>query len=71
VAVVEQRVGVALGDEEVELVALDAGAAIIGVLAVAGGLGGSLAFDAPAGPAVAATAFVLFLLSLGSGRARL
>jgi zinc transport system permease protein len=47
------------------------GAAIIGVLAVAGGLGGSLAFDAPAGPAVAATAFVLFLLSLGSGRARL
>jgi len=46
------------------------GAAIIGVLAVAGGLGGSLAFDAPAGPAVAAAAFVLFLLSLASGRAR-
>lgn len=41
-----------------------AGAALIGAVAVAGGLGGSLYFDAPAGPAVAASAFVLFLLAL-------
>jgi zinc transport system permease protein len=45
-----------------------AGAAIVGAASVAGGLGGSLAFDAPAGPAVAVCAFVLFVLSLALPR---
>ena len=40
------------------------GAAIIGAISVAGGLGGSLAFDAPAGPAVTVCAAALFLVSL-------
>jgi zinc transport system permease protein len=40
------------------------GAAAIGAVSVVGGLGGSLAFDAPAGPAVAACAFLLFVLSM-------
>ena len=38
-------------------------AAIIGGVAVAGGLGGSLAFDTPAGPSIVVCALILFGLS--------
>jgi zinc transport system permease protein len=39
-------------------------AAVFGCLSVAGGLAASARWDAPAGPAIAATATVLFFLSL-------
>ena len=42
-------------------------AAIMGCLAVAGGLAASAAWDAPAGPAIVAAATVLFFLSLIGG----
>ncbi len=38
-------------------------AAIIGCLAVAGGLAGSMAFDTPSGPSIVVAAFVLFVFS--------
>ena len=38
-------------------------AAVIGCLAVAGGLGGSMAFDTPSGPSIVVAAFALFLAS--------
>ena len=38
-------------------------AAIIGCLAVAGGLAGSMAFDTPSGPSIVVAAFALFLVS--------
>ncbi len=38
-------------------------AAMIGVVAVAGGFGASLEWDMPTGPAIVATAFILFCLS--------
>jgi zinc transport system permease protein len=42
-------------------------AVVAGTLAVAGGLGGSLAFDTPSGPSVVVAAFGLFLVSLAAG----
>ncbi len=44
--------------------AMAVGAAIIGMVAVAGGLGLSLATDAPAGPAIVMTATAIFLATL-------
>jgi regulator of sigma E protease len=41
-----------------------AGAAVVGALAVAGGLGASLLLDTPSGPSVVLTASLLFALSL-------
>ena len=38
-------------------------AAVIGCLAVAGGLAGSMAFDTPSGPSIVVAAFVLFVFS--------
>ena len=38
-------------------------AAVIGCLAVAGGLAGSMAFDTPPGPSIVVAAFVLFVFS--------
>ena len=38
-------------------------AALMGCAAVAGGLWGSFAFDAPAGPSIVVAALVLFALS--------
>ena len=38
-------------------------AAVIGCLAVAGGLAGSMAFDTPSGPSIVVAAFALFLVS--------
>jgi len=38
-------------------------AAVMGCVAVAGGLGGSMAFDTPSGPSIVVGAFVLFLVS--------
>ena len=38
-------------------------AAVFGCLAVAGGLGGSMAFDTPSGPSIVVAAFALFLVS--------
>ncbi|MEJ8574494.1 metal ABC transporter permease [Microbaculum marinum] len=38
-------------------------AAVIGVMAVAGGLGASLRWDTPAGPSIVVAAFALFLVS--------
>src|SRR5690606_16810589 len=43
-------------------------AAIIGAVAVAGGLYGSLSFDTPSGPSIVVAALVLFLASLPLGR---
>jgi len=48
--------------------AMAALAALAGCLAVAGGLAASFRWDAPAGPAIAATATALFFLSLIPGR---
>ncbi len=45
-------------------------AAIIGCIAVAGGLGGSLVWDTPAGPSIVAVATVIFFLTLFPVRAR-
>jgi zinc transport system permease protein len=45
-------------------VAMAALAAVIGVLAVVGGLYGSLGFDTPSGPSIVVVALALFLLSL-------
>jgi zinc transport system permease protein len=42
-------------------------AAIAGMLAVALGLGASLAWDTPAGPSIVVAAALLFLVSLGAG----
>ncbi len=42
-------------------------AALLGALAVVGGLFGSLQWDTPSGPSIVVAAFVLFLLSHGSG----
>jgi zinc transport system permease protein len=39
------------------------GAAVIGILAVAGGMAASLTWDLPAGPAIVATAVVAFLVT--------
>ena len=39
-------------------------ASLVGVLSVAGGLGGSLAVDVPAGPAMVVAATLLFVVSL-------
>ncbi len=39
-------------------------AALVGVVAVIGGLSGSLAFDTPSGPSIVVVALALFLLSL-------
>ncbi|MFQ6016738.1 MAG: iron chelate uptake ABC transporter family permease subunit [Kiloniellaceae bacterium] len=44
-------------------------AALVGALAVAGGLFGSLAWDTPAGPSIVVAATVLFALSLALGAA--
>ena len=44
-------------------------AAVIGALAVSGGLGGSLAFDTPAGPSIVVMALLLFALSSVRGLA--
>lgn len=41
-------------------------AALAGCLAVAGGLGASLAWDTPSGPSIVVAATLLFLLSLGA-----
>ena len=38
-------------------------AAVMGCIAVAGGLGGSMAFDTPSGPSIVVAAFALFLVS--------
>jgi zinc transport system permease protein len=46
------------------------GAALIGVLAVGGGLGGSLAWDTPAGPSIVVAALALFVAASGAGLAR-
>lgn len=40
-------------------------ASLFGVLAVAGGLGGSLAWDTPSGPSIVVAALVVFLVSAG------
>ncbi len=48
----------ATGPEQMAMIA-----AIIGVIAVIGGLSASLQFDAPSGPAIVVTAFLLFLAS--------
>ncbi|MGE3741500.1 MAG: zinc ABC transporter permease subunit ZnuB [Geminicoccaceae bacterium] len=45
-------------------------AALVGILAVAGGLGGSLAFDTPSGPSIVVCAALLFALSLAAGTLR-
>ena len=45
-------------------------AAGAGVLAVTFGLGGSLAWDTPAGPSVVVAALLVFLLSLAAGALR-
>jgi zinc transport system permease protein len=42
-------------------------AVVVGILAAAGGLAGSLAWDTPSGPSVVVAALVLFLLSLAAG----
>ena len=44
--------------------AMALGAALVGVLSVAGGLSASLAWDTPSGPPIVVAAFGLFLLSL-------
>ncbi len=44
--------------------AMAAGAVAVGILAVAGGLGGSLAWDTPAGPSIVTAAAVLYALGL-------
>ena len=44
--------------------AMAVGAAIVGVLAVAGGLAGSVVGDTPSGPSIVVAALVLFLASL-------
>jgi zinc transport system permease protein len=43
--------------------AMAAGAAVIGVVAVAGGMAASLAWDLPSGPAIVAAAVILFILT--------
>ena len=43
-------------------------AAAIGVVSVLGGLGASLQWDAPAGPAIVVAASLLFALSLIAGK---
>lgn len=45
-------------------------AALLGVVAVSGGLGASLLWDAPASPAIVLAAAALFVLSLGAPRLR-
>lgn len=47
--------------------AMAAGAAVVGVVAVVCGLGGSLLFDTPSGPSIVTAAVVLFGLSLVAG----
>lgn len=44
-----------------------AGAALIGMAAVAGGIGASFAFDTPSGPSIVAAAALLFTVSLAAG----
>lgn len=50
--------------------AMAVGAALVGCLAVGGGLWASLAWDTPSGPSIVVAAFVLFLLALGAGALR-
>jgi zinc transport system permease protein len=45
--------------------------ALIGAVAVIGGLSGSLRWDTPSGPSIVVAAMVLFILSLSSGIRRL
>jgi zinc transport system permease protein len=45
-------------------------ATLLGVLAVAGGLYGSLKFDTPSGPSIVVAALLLFLVSLLSLRGK-
>jgi len=46
--------------------AMALGAVLVGVLAVLGGLGGSLAWDIPAGPSIVVAGLVLFVLTGGA-----
>ncbi|MGI2031871.1 zinc ABC transporter permease subunit ZnuB [Rhizobium panacihumi] len=43
---------------------------VIGVIAVVGGLFGSLTYDTPSGPSIVVVALILFILSLLPGRAK-
>jgi zinc transport system permease protein len=45
-------------------------AALAGVISVAAGLSGSLAFDTPSGPSIVCAAALMFLLSLVPARLR-